>query len=547
MPVAWVFGITLIALGLAVSPAAWVDFLRGPAPAELRDRLLLGAAVFRTGLLGLGLFALAGWGLGCWRHGRGPDPGRGTRVDAAVVAILVLACALRLYRLDEGLWLDEILTLVQYVRLPLGEIVTSLPNQNQHVLYSILAHASIGIFGESAWSFRLPAASFGVASVWALYDFARRVVSRRESLFAAALLCVSHHHVWFSQNARGYTGGLFFALLSSSLLLRGLAHNRPRVWLAYGTAVALGGYTHLTMIFVVVAQFSIYLSHLLDGDPGIAMGRWRPLLGGFVFAALLGVTLYGFGIPQFFGPGADRPGVPTWLDPSWALGEALRSFRLDVGPGPALGLAGLAVLGLGCASFWRRRPAVVVLLVLPALGAGAAALAIEHHLWPRTFFLVTGFGLLVLVRGGMVCGGWAARLLKRPEPLGLRFASAATAAVCLLSLASVPSAYGPKQDFVGARDFVERERAAADAVVAVGVARFPYLRLYAPEWQGAGDASELERLRAESRRTWVVSIFPPHLAGRHPDVASLLRSDFRQVAVFPGSLGGGSVRVYREK
>ncbi len=56
---------------------------------------------------------------------------------------MTLAAVLRAIGLDGGLWLDEILTLIESVRRPVAQIVTTFPSNNQHTLYSVLAHASI--------------------------------------------------------------------------------------------------------------------------------------------------------------------------------------------------------------------------------------------------------------------------------------------------------------------------------------------------------------------------------------------------------------------
>ena len=78
------------------------------------------------------------------------------------------------------------------------------------------------IFGDGPAALRLPAVLFGVASIAALYLFARRVTTVREALVAAALMTVSYHHIWFSQNARGYSALLFWTLVSSWLFARAL-------------------------------------------------------------------------------------------------------------------------------------------------------------------------------------------------------------------------------------------------------------------------------------------------------------------------------------
>jgi len=119
-----------------------------------------------------------------------------------VAGALALALVLRLPGLNGGLWFDEIQTLVDYVRFPLGRIVTTFDTQNQHLLYSVLARVSVQLFGESAATLRLPALCFGLASLVALVRFARRIAPFDERMVALFALVVSYHHVWFSQNAR---------------------------------------------------------------------------------------------------------------------------------------------------------------------------------------------------------------------------------------------------------------------------------------------------------------------------------------------------------
>jgi mannosyltransferase len=121
----------------------------------------------------------------------------GRSAAIVLIAIAAVAAVLRAISLNDGLWFDEILTLVLFARPPLERIVTEYPNSNNHPLYSILAHVSMAGFGEHAWSLRLPAMIFGVAAVPAVYAVARLVSDRRESLLAAALMAVSYHAVWF--------------------------------------------------------------------------------------------------------------------------------------------------------------------------------------------------------------------------------------------------------------------------------------------------------------------------------------------------------------
>ena len=141
------------------------------------------------------------------------------RIYLTILAILLLiASILRLYGLGNGLWIDEIVTYVNYGKMPFGEILTTYDSENLHVLFALLANACFKIFGESEWSIRLPAVFFGIGSIWAIYLLGRQVGTAREALLSAAVLTFSYHHIWFSQNARGYTALLFWTILSSWLL-----------------------------------------------------------------------------------------------------------------------------------------------------------------------------------------------------------------------------------------------------------------------------------------------------------------------------------------
>ena len=200
-----------------------------------------------------------------------------------LLVLCLIATALRLYRLDTDLWIDEVATLIGFVRPSLGESLTSFPSQNQHMLYTLLAKGTFYVWGESAWSLRLPAVMFGVLSIPTLFLLGRELVNERYALKACALMTLSYHHVWFSQNARGYTGLLFFTLVATWLWIHALPRNRMSLWFAYVTAIALGTWVHMTMVFVALAHGLTFLALLLWGKPNemdrkclgnIALGSW---------------------------------------------------------------------------------------------------------------------------------------------------------------------------------------------------------------------------------------------------------------------------------
>src|SRR6185503_19164406 len=158
------------------------------------------------------------------------------------------------FQLNSSYWTDEILALQKSFRLSLLQVITTFLGDTHHPLYSVFARVSLLMFGEAPWALRLPAVLFGVMAIAMTYVVARLAVRRREALFASLLLAVSYHHVWFSQNARGYTLIGLLALLTTWTLIRLLQQPTWRLAAAYALCAALGAYTHLTMVFVAIGQ-----------------------------------------------------------------------------------------------------------------------------------------------------------------------------------------------------------------------------------------------------------------------------------------------------
>lgn len=544
---AWL-AVLLAAAGLALPAGTTAAALAG-ADSPLLPTVATGFLLFKGMLLVHAALVVAlsrsGW--------LAPDPAAPAAApDAAVartalllVALMGAGLALRLPRLGDGLWYDEIQTLVDYVRLPLGRIVTTYDSTNQHLLYSIGAHLSAAVAGESGWSLRFPAVVFGVASLPAAYLFASRLAPRPQALLTAALLCASYHHVWFSQNARGYTGLLLFSLLGTAWFLDLLAGTTRRPGLTaagYAVAMALATYTHVTAAVVVVAHGLVWLA--MVARHGWAGRRWGPALAGLVLAGTLSLQLYAPVLPQLVdtvlhpaAPSTPRSTTAEWKSPVWFVAEALRGLAAGL-PGGWAALAGGVVVALaGMARVWRQRSEAVWLVVLPGALTAGALLAMHHNLWPRFFFFAAGFGALVAVVGTFAVAErvWPAR--------GRVAAALGLAGVAALSATTVPRAWAPKQDFGAAGSYVDAHRAPDDAVVTVDLTRLPYDRYYGRDWPAVDAAAGLEAIERAHPRTWVLYTFPIRLSAELPDVWARLGAAYDTAAVFPGTVGGGAVVV----
>jgi hypothetical protein len=478
---------------------------------------------------------------------------------------LIVAAALRAHALDAEPWADELETFTRCLESSPLALVTSYDSQNHHVLYSVLAKLSLAVFGPTTVALRVPAALFGIAGVAAVYALGRELASAREGLLAAALLAVSYHHVWFSQNARGYTALAFFASVMTLLFWRAQATARRRTWLAYGVVAALAAYTHLTMLLVVLAH-ALVAAQCVLWPPGAPIGlggreeretsRARkardvtgPLLGVSLCAGLA-LVLYAPILSQMAAvdvtQGRVHP-VVEWTHLSWSFAELADGLDTAF----AGGASAIAAALLGAAGLWRltrRDPRVGELLALPPLLVAAGIVLSGHHLWPRFLFFAIPFAALALVSGALAVGeAWtavASDALLRGRSVGAGVAVLAIAAAA----SGLPGAYGPKQRFREALDLVERERLPDDRVAAVGRALPVFRGFYGvDDWTVVASDDDLEALRASGARTWVVHSFPIAFGEEFPRTRAMLDESFELVGRFDGTVHGGTVLVWRSK
>jgi heme/copper-type cytochrome/quinol oxidase subunit 4 len=476
----------------------------------------------------------------------------------ALAGVLLVATAARFYRLDTSLWYDEIGTLLNFVRLPTRELIQSLKSNN-HMFYSLQAQASIALFSESAWSLRLPAVLFGLASLVAVWALARRAVGRTEALVVAFLLAISYDHVWFSQNARGYTGLLFWTTWTTLLFARGLAGSGWRTWTLYAISMVAANYTHLSALFFFLGHGIVYLAALallrlrpeyvqrnsaLAGAPG-----WKPLFG-FALGAALTFVLYApllYQIPDLVHSMTVAPSN-EWRNPS-RVPQDIAVTLSSAGPvAPFILGATVIALASGAISLARRQPVITAVYLLHVPVVVLILAALNSRIWPRFFLVDIGFVYVAVVHGTFVLCRYLARGLGSEGGSVLRARIFTATAVVVMTAGSLwllarNYAY-PKQDFAGAAAYVESERRPGDAVTSLGGAQLAF-RLYAPRWSAVDSVAELDALRASATRTWVVAAFPDN--GPPRPFGEAIAKDFEVVTRLPGTLPNGDIVIYRSR
>jgi mannosyltransferase len=474
---------------------------------------------------------------------------RGWFADRDRVALMLLvatAALLRFVQLDQQPWLDEISAIQTSLQRSPLEIMTVWPGATSHVLFDLLASVSIRLFGNTPFAARLPAALFGVAGVWVFARLALRLVPRNTAWVVSALFALSYHHIFFSQNARGYSTLIFFFLLATDRFLALLEKpdSTPRGF-AYAITGSLAAYAQPFGAVIVPGQFlALCVVRWFDRDrPG---GLRAPLGRVALWSAgsmLLTAALYAPFVSTIFARAAKSRATPA-EGPKIGLGlllEVVEGFHNAL-----LGVAGLAVAAfIGVTGLYvclRSKPiaslAMVSPLLLQVVLLGSAGMRVH----PRYFaialplvYLFGGVGLVTAVH--FVFRGRAA--LARPFVL---------AGVILASAVPLLRYYEtPKQDFVGAMRFVDSAAAPGDRKAAI------YLvgHVIAGGYYGRTDYRPVETLQdllpieQEGRRVWAVTTLERILLARDSALWAHIRSSYTRVAVLPGTVGDGAMRIYR--
>lgn len=193
-----------------------------------------------------------------------------------VVAILLLAFALRLYRLaDSDIWWDEGWS-VWLARQDLWSMALRTAADTHPPLHYFSLHFWDIIAGESAFAVRFSSVALGTLSVALLYRMGRSMANSWPGLLAAFLLAISRFHIWWSQEIRMYSLASLLSLLSLYLFLRLLRGDDRRFWLSFLLVNALALWTHYLTILILLAEncTMLVLQRVRRGDPRPPLIPW---------------------------------------------------------------------------------------------------------------------------------------------------------------------------------------------------------------------------------------------------------------------------------
>jgi mannosyltransferase len=335
-------------------------------------------------------------------------------VAPALIALTVLAAAVRFSTLSvQSYWLDEAVT-VGLLHHSFGGMIAAIPDsESTPPLYYALAWLWSKLFGTGEVGLRSLSALFGTATVPLAYAAGKRIVTERAGLALAAVAAVNPLLVWFSQEARAYA--LLVLLATASLWLFG----RRSLW-GWAIVSALALATHYFALFVVVPEAVVLLWRLR-----------RRAVPAVAAVALVGAALLPLAVDQ---AGNDRANFIRATSFGDRILQVPKQFLVGYDSPfeagftvAALVLAayGLYLLATHASARERSGAALAASVAVPGLLVPVVlAVAGADYVITRNLIAVWPAALLVVA-----AGLGAARAGRR--------GAAATAALCVLSLATV--------------------------------------------------------------------------------------------------------------
>jgi hypothetical protein len=326
-----------------------------------------------------------------------------------------------IYRaVTQGIVYDEAATYLIFMAGPLEHVFTWY-TANNHVLFTLLADASTGIFGVSEFTLRLPSVLAGTGYLCVAALLARRIcVDRRSCILTFCALALNPLVFDFLSAARGYGLALFLFTLALLELSRDAGTQR---WVL--ASVALGGAicANLTFAFPAAALWiaASAVALRVESPPAslrvLILRFWLP--GAVGAAAFLAVPLRNVTLANFFFGAESLIETATSLSalsirhhPTWWTETSVSSWIEGALTGVAvltvIAMAGMSLAAVArCwrASFAACRAATRHQLLLGGTLTLTIALMVAAHLSAGVLYPKERTGLFLIVMAILSLGG----------------------------------------------------------------------------------------------------------------------------------------------
>ncbi len=548
----WLIAPLLIAvlavlLGSLINVEQWTQWFAHPSRTPVPDVTRQGAALWRIMLVIAAVMLIAIPSLLTrlepTRQPKHDNSAKSSSMDLWIVAGLIsLGLLVRMTRISESLWYDEIAAWFSFGIHGPGPIIGNLFDPANHVAHTLLSWWAVELF-EPALGFelalRLPALLFSLGAIVGIYGLARLTLGRREAVIAGLLMAVLPVAVLEGVEARGYSMMICFSATATWILVATRTRDRAWLWCAYAIVCALGVWTHFVTAFVPIghAVWLIWraIRHTETG--------WA-IRGAFTLtlATILSIALYAPAIPDLINAQSIYV-ASSGTEPSVLGPEGLHAL-LQLGGSwyPWAAWAGLLILLIGLTTTPPKpkndsRPLLREVGVVAMLGLPLMVVVVSLF----DSWMYARFGLFSLPGAVLLMAGGIEYLWRRNSiaALSLLLVVVAISAADLI----VRPAKQPLRD---AAEFVAQQHTDNDSILVIGLAhRVMDVYLFEPQpAYSLRHGFDLPQKLNDVHPQWIILYYPNHLSTDH---ATLLQQHgYKAIQDFPGWVdwNNGSVQVY---
>ena len=261
-----------------------------------------------------------------------------------LAGIMVLAAILRLWQINESLWVDELHT-SWCVNGGLSHVADRAIAGNQSPLYFYFVWGVTRLLGESEFTLRLPSLLAGIVLPGMTWLLVRRfeLDARTDvaAILAALLVSVDHTSMFYSTEARPYALVELLGAVSLYLAMDAVRGGSFLRIALVSTLVTLF-YLHYTTALYIAAILTCFMTYALI-DPKGQPGRWKAWLA-------IGLTTILYCLPATFQllDIASRRGNWSVFVDSLTGAEGYIALVVLLALWPRLPPAGLLLAGIAC-------------------------------------------------------------------------------------------------------------------------------------------------------------------------------------------------------
>jgi len=327
---------------------------------------------------------------------------------ACLLFILVIASSLRLYNLNKyDLWYDELITTkFSYQRVRADSHAYNIPRSSIFLnklkvdpnapFYFILVHGYSFLFG-SGKSLRILSLLLSVLTLWVFYRVARLFLRQTESLLSVALMAASPVHIWYAQEARGYSLECLMAIIMIFVWIEGFRHHKDRYWIVLCITSLVAVFTTYFSIFLLVALGVICIFK----DYRVHLKKW--------LFTIVGMALVSSLYLKFTDTRINETIKNLWISslPQGSFWQTFGVFALGYSANPPLLTAGivfsLCLFISGAYFYYRKNKTNAIFLVtatlLPLTITSILSWIISPFYLTRKMLIVSPFFYILLTKG----------------------------------------------------------------------------------------------------------------------------------------------------